>query len=406
MQTTPLSEGIAIVGGGPAGLVAAIALARRGIQTTVFERDVHPDAAPRFNPDRSYTIDITGHGLRALRHLDVTPYFDARMLPFKGIQYQGRVVDDWPEQGWTGSRGDIVRSLMAPIAEQYQKYVDFAFSSRVTALDVEGGTLTSEQEDGPPVTRRFDLIIGADGAGSVVRQAMQQQVAGFTVESRSIPNYVTMIELDRVGDQLDKEYLQALSIRHFCVAGAVPGDDGPGSPRWFCAVGTKEAPDFATPAQARQYLAKVCPPILDLASDRSIAAFADRPSYHVGLSTTCSQLHGGKAVLLGDAAAPFPPIGQGVNAAMESATVLDTHIGAVAGTDLTEAAASYSAAWKPESDAVTWISERVLFDNPLNTLRSTVTMALGVNVVGQAKSVHTSYAEVRENARKIGWLWK
>jgi len=404
MQTTPLSEGIAIVGGGPAGLVAAIALARRGIQTTVFERDVPPDAAPRFNPDRSYTIDITGHGLRALRHIDVTPYFDAGMLPFKGIQYQGRVVDDWPEQGWTGSRGDIVRSLMAPIAEHYRKYVDLAFSSRVTALDIEAGMLTCEAPDGPPVERRFDLIVGADGAGSVVRRAMEQQVAGFTVQTRSIPNHVTMIELDRVGERLDKEYLQALSIRHFCVAGAVPGDDGPDSPRWFCAVGTKEPLDFASAAQAREYLGKVCPPILDLASDRAIAAFANRPSYHVGQSATCSQLHGGKAVLLGDAAAPFPPIGQGVNAAMESAAVLDTHIGS--GTDLTAAAARYSASWKPESDAVTWISERVLFDNPLNTLRATVTMALGMNVVGQAKSAYTSYAEVREYARKIGWLWK
>jgi 2-polyprenyl-6-methoxyphenol hydroxylase-like FAD-dependent oxidoreductase len=59
---------IAIVGGGPAALVLAIALARRGIGTTLFERDVHPDVAPRFNPDRSYTIDISGHGLKALRH--------------------------------------------------------------------------------------------------------------------------------------------------------------------------------------------------------------------------------------------------------------------------------------------------------------------------------------------------
>ena len=58
---------IAIVGGGPACLVAAIALARRGISTTVLERDAHPELAPRFSPDRSYTIDITGHGLRALQ---------------------------------------------------------------------------------------------------------------------------------------------------------------------------------------------------------------------------------------------------------------------------------------------------------------------------------------------------
>jgi hypothetical protein len=51
------------------------------------------------------------------------------------------------------------------------------------------------------------------------------------------------------------------------------------------------------------------------------------------------------------------------------------------------------------------ISERVLFDNPLNTLRSTVTMALGVNVVARAKSATVPYSEVREKARQLGPLW-
>ena len=80
---------IAIVGGSPAALVLAIALARRGIPTTVFERDAHPEVAPRFNPDRSYTIDISGHGLRALRHIDGCSYFDDRMIPFKGLKIPG-----------------------------------------------------------------------------------------------------------------------------------------------------------------------------------------------------------------------------------------------------------------------------------------------------------------------------
>src|SRR5918998_3641925 len=80
---------IGIVGGGPAGLVAAIALARRGIPTTVLERDPHPEVAPRFNPDRSYTIDISGHGLRALRHIDATSSFDERLIPFNGIKVDG-----------------------------------------------------------------------------------------------------------------------------------------------------------------------------------------------------------------------------------------------------------------------------------------------------------------------------
>jgi hypothetical protein len=34
---------------------------------------------------------------------------------------------------------------------------------------------------------------------------------------------------------------------------------------------------------------------------------------------------------------------------------------------------------------------------PLNMLRSTVTVALGVNVMGQAKSGTTPYSEVRES---------
>ncbi|MEH2244074.1 NAD(P)-binding protein [Nostoc sp.] len=37
---------IALVGSGPAALVAAITLARRGIRTTFFERDAHPEVAP------------------------------------------------------------------------------------------------------------------------------------------------------------------------------------------------------------------------------------------------------------------------------------------------------------------------------------------------------------------------
>ena len=90
--TTP--ESIAIVGGGPAGIVAAVALARRGIRTTVLEREPHPEDAPRSNPDRSYTIDSPGHALRALRHIDATSYFDERMLPFNGMRYRGRFVEE------------------------------------------------------------------------------------------------------------------------------------------------------------------------------------------------------------------------------------------------------------------------------------------------------------------------
>ena len=195
-----------------------------------------------------------------------------------------------------------------------------------------------------------------------------------------------------------------LSIRHFYVAGAINGDDGPETPRWFGAIGANHELAFASPDEARRLFAANCPQILELASDEAIAAFAQRPCYHVGHTLTCSQLHGGKAVLLGDAGAAFPPIGQGLNAAMESAVVLDRLIGE-AGTDLREIPARFNTAWKPEADAVAWISQQTLFDNPINTLRSVVTMTIGQNVVDQAKSSELSYSEVREKARRLGPVW-
>lgn len=85
-NTVERTADIPFIGGEPAALVAAIALAQRGIRTAIFERDLHPEVAPRFNPDRSYTIDISGHGLKALRYIDACTYFDERMLPFKGLR--------------------------------------------------------------------------------------------------------------------------------------------------------------------------------------------------------------------------------------------------------------------------------------------------------------------------------
>jgi kynurenine 3-monooxygenase len=398
---------IAIVGGGPAGLVAAIALARRGIRTTVLERDAHPELAPRFNPDRSYTIDITGHGLRALRHIDATGYFDDRLLPFKGIQYEDRVVEAWPEPGWTGSRGDIVRALMAVVTDRHKDAVHVEFGCRVGDIDVRTGSLSYTPPGGDTLIRQFDLVVGADGAGSMVRAAMEQQLPGFTVTSKTLPNYLTMIALDRLDDQLDETYLQALATRPFCVAGAIPGDEESDGPRWFCGIGTRRELSFSSAAEARTYLRRNCPRVLDLASEASVAAFAGRTCYHVGRKLTCSRLDGGRAVLVGDAAGPFPPIGQGVNAAMEAATELDRRIGAVgASADaLGDAASRYNAAWKPELDAVSWISEKMLFENRLHTARANVTMRWGRNVIGQAKSSHVPYSRVAADARRFGPLW-
>jgi kynurenine 3-monooxygenase len=353
------------------------------------------------------TIDISGHGLRALRHIDACPYFDDKLIRFKGLKLPGGATEERTLPGWTGSRGDILRALTAIVTERHRELVRFEFETRVNALDVHAGALNYEPGSGAATTKQFDFVVGADGAGSVVRNAMLEQVPGFTVERKSLPNYCTMVELDLVGDQLDENYLHGLSTRPFCAAGAIKGEHGPGTARWFCAVGTKSKMEFSSTEDARRFFRDRVPRILELASEEAIAAFARRTCYHIGQKLTCSQLVGGMAVLIGDAAAPFPPIGQGVNAAMESAMVLDLCIDQVglSPNGLLGAAELYNVRWKPEVDAVSWISEKSLFENRYHFLRSTATAMLGLSIFDQAKSAEVPYSKVKRKADRLWPLW-
>ena len=393
---------IAVVGGGPAGLVAAIALARRGIRTTVFERDEHPELAPRFNPDRSYGIDITGHGLRALRHIDACDYFDQKMLQFKGFTFFEERTDEWSLPGWTGSRGDIMRTLMGLVEEKYSEWISCEFECSVTSVDVLAGSLTYEFKSNGMQSQQFDLIIGSDGTGSVVRKAMVEQIPGFTVEVQSYPSYSTMIELDRVGNQWDKHYVYAISDAPICVAGAIPADKGLDSVRWSAIVGSTAPLEFSSTAEAQQFLADRVPRMLELTSEEQIAAFAQRDSSNIGRTLTCSQIYGGKAVLLGDAAGAFPPIGQGGNAALESGTIIDLCIGEVGNSpaQLLEAAKLYDTRWKPEVDAITWITRKSLVekDSPFSIMHASKPE---LRLFHQAKSVEIPYSEVRRKAEQL-----
>lgn len=97
---------VAIIGAGPAGLTLALALAaRREFNVTVFERGDDHRAAPTYNADRSYTIDITGHGLNAIDYVGARARFDSTLIPFKGVQlpFAGRVVAH-SEPAYTGAR--------------------------------------------------------------------------------------------------------------------------------------------------------------------------------------------------------------------------------------------------------------------------------------------------------------
>jgi len=155
---------IAIVGGGPAGLTAALALAAaapaRADRIVVLEKETYPR-------DKICAGAVGDRGWRILEALDAAP--TVPWVRVGGIQLDTRAAS---MRSKPGPIGRVVRrrEFDAALAERaIDRGVRVMQDCAVQAISVEsdGATLSTTQGD-----LRVKAAVGADGVGSVVRRAM------------------------------------------------------------------------------------------------------------------------------------------------------------------------------------------------------------------------------------------
>ena len=315
---------IAVVGAGLIGSLLSIFLIRRGYKVSVYER--RPDPRLYFTEGgRSINMALSNRGIRALGEVGVMDKAKSLAIPMHGRamhDLQGRLTyQPYGEEGQfinSISRGGLNNLLLS---EAEREGVNFHFNYRCSRADLEQTTLYFQHED-KTEQLHFDFIVGADGAFSEVRGAMQitdrYDYEQFFIEH----GYKELTIHPEKGHLLEQNALHIWPRESYMLI-ALPNPDGSftctlffpfDGPLSFQALKTdQQITDFFTTA-----FPDATPLLPNLLQD-----FHANPTSSL-VTIRCFPWIRQNTLLIGDAAhAVVPFFGQGMNAGFEDSRILN-----------------------------------------------------------------------------------
>ena len=317
---------ILIAGGGPVGVITALALARQGLAVRVFEADGKVNESPRAATTHAATLEM----LEELGLVDDVIRYGLVEPLFRNWDRQtGKLVAEFD----FGVLKDDTRYPFAVQCEQHKlaklaierlaalPHARVEFSARVVALSQASDSVavTVETEHGSH-TVKSSYLVGADGGRSTVRKALGIAFEGYTHPERFLI-LTTPFDIGTRFPGCTRNYLS--DPQDWCALFKVSGDDGKGLWRVLSSTQLEqtEAELFANAAVERR-LQKFIPK-----DGRYEVVHRNLYNVHQRVAASFRQ---GRVFLAGDAAHVNNPLGGlGLNFGVHDAVELSGLLGRV-----------------------------------------------------------------------------
>jgi len=347
-----------IIGAGLSGALLALRLARRGHRVDVFER--RADQRIRgYEGGRSINLALARRGLAILETTGLGPAVLERAVAMRGRQVHpaGGPASFLPYSGdasdciWSVHRGRL-NHLLLDAAEAAGARIHFHHRLGLVDFAARRAEIIDER-DRCSRWIEFTTLLGCDGAGSALRNAMQGQ-ADLHPEVAPLEHGYKELEIPPAaggGFRIEREALHIWPRGGYMLI-ALPNTEGTFTVTLFLPHKGR-TPCFEAlegVAEARNFFAGTFPDALALMPDFA----ADWVRHPTSSLATLRLRHwhlDGRAVLLGDAAhAMLPFHGQGMNCAFEDVAALDRLLAENA--DPADAFAAFEVERKPNAEAI------------------------------------------------------
>lgn len=359
---TTKNQTILIIGAGLCGSLLAIRMAQRGYQVQLIEK--RPDLRKHdIGAGRSINLAFSDRGMKGMKLVGLEEKVKQLCIPMYGrmihdpegntflSRYSGREEEYINSISRTGLNG-----LLLDEAETMDN-ITMIFNHSCKKVNLEEGTAVFiDEENQREVLLKGDVVIGTDGAGSVLRQSMYLNKKFLFSFSQ---NFLThgYKELS-FPPATDGGFLTEKGALHIWPRGenmliALPNLDGSFTVTLFLAWdgGEYNFNNLTTPERVTEYFEKFYPDALQLMPHLA-TEFFENPTGALGTVKCYPWSSYGKTLLMGDAAHAIVPFyGQGMNASFEDVVVFDEILNKHEG-DWQKVFTEYEKVRKKDTDAI------------------------------------------------------